>query len=767
MSTRKPNLVASAVSLALASGALAVQAQQAASTPGQAEQALPKITVTETAPEEGYRPVEAQSPRFTRTLRDTPQTITVVPQQVMLDQNLLGLREVLSTLPGITFGAGEGGGGYGDSITLRGFNANNDIFTDGMRDSAQYTRSDSFNVEQVEVVNGPNSVFAGAGSVGGSINLASKVAGEEAFTNLLVGGGTDSYGRATVDTNVLVGDSTAVRLNAMVHQNDVPGRDYEKYERWGVAPSIIFGLGSDTTMSLAYVHQEDDNIPQYGVPFFVNANFGGPLPGVDPSNYYGYHNVDEQQIDIDSATAVLAHEFNERYSVRNQTRYQVVDQYAVVNPPQGTWCLDTSLTPAGVACTTPGYYQPSGPRGTTRDTTNRLLANQTDFRVLFDTGSIEHTLVAGFALTHETYHLLSGNSLRNAGGATPNPALPLMNIADPDSEWTGPVNFIVASETRGSLDNQAVYVFDALQFSPRWEFNAGLRYERNSGDTVTTTFATPATGGAATGGVPAENTDNLFSYRAGLVFKPVENGSIYLAFGNSETPSKATVNGSCVLTSTTGTANCFVEPEEAINYELGTKWDLFDARLSVTASIFRNDRTNYRVNDPGNPDNPSGEQALDGEARVDGVSLGVAGQITDKWLVFANYMYLDSEVLQSVSDYVKESTGIDAQAGNPLPQVPENSGSLWTTYELPMGFRVGYGYTYQGSVYLSSVAPLYSAPSYSLHRLMASWQATEKLGLQLNINNVTDEEYYIRARNNGWAVPGDTRQFVLSATYAF
>ena len=211
-------------------------------------------------------------------------------QELIAEQNLLSLRDVLSTVPGITFGAGEGGGGYGDSITLRGFAGSNDVTTDGVRDSAQYTRSDPFNLEQVEVINGANSVYSGAGSVGGTINLVSKGARLGDSMLATVGLGTDGYVRVAGDLGHQIGDTTAVRLNIMGHRNDVPGRDVENNERWGVAPSVAFGLGTSTTVSLSYLHQHDDNTPQYGVPTYL----GRLMPGVDREAYYGYRNVDEQ-----------------------------------------------------------------------------------------------------------------------------------------------------------------------------------------------------------------------------------------------------------------------------------------------------------------------------------------------------------------------------------------------------------------------------------------------------------------------------------------
>ena len=299
---------------------------------------------------QGTRIEKAASVKYTETLLNTPQTITVVSKDVMDQQGLIGLRDVLSTLPGITFGAGEGGGGYGDSINLRGFSANSDITTDGVRDSAQYTRTDNFNLESIELVNGANSVFSGAGSVGGNINLVSKVAREGDFHTVTVGAGTDSFGRITADSNFDLETGTAVRLNAMVHQNDVPGRDYENFKRWGFAPSVAFGLGSDSRFTLSYLHQRDENSPQYGVPYYMNAYHNGPLPGVETSNYYGYHNVDTQEIDVDIITGIYEFDFNENVTLRSLARFQKVDQLSVVNAVQGTWCLTGNVTPTNTSC---------------------------------------------------------------------------------------------------------------------------------------------------------------------------------------------------------------------------------------------------------------------------------------------------------------------------------------------------------------------------------------------------------------------------------
>jgi catecholate siderophore receptor len=588
-----------------------------------------------------------------------------------------------------------------------------------------------------------------------------------------VGAGADGYSRLTLDTESSLGDVTDVRLNLMVHENDVPGRDVEYYERWGIAPSVSFGAGTDTKLTLAYVHQEDDNIPQYGVPYALGAFNDGALPGSPLHAYYGYRNVDTQEITLDALTATFDHTFASNVSVRNLTRWQQVDQYLVVNPPQGTWCIDAGINPwTGAACADPGTYLPSGPRGGVRDTTNEILVNQTDFTIDFATGAVQHTLVTGFSISRESYHRDNGNILRNPLGVTPNPALPPMSISNPDNVYTGPINFIPTAAADGDVDNRAVYIFDRIQLNERFEVNAGLRYEHNDASSTTAAIATPYPAPPArpvmTQAPIARNVDNLGSYRLGLVYKPSASSSVYLALGNSETPSQQSVNGACTLIVTNNSGeNCNLDPEEAETVEIGGKWDL-NNRLSLNAAIFRNERTNFRVNS-GDPAVP--EQQLDGSSRVDGVALGAAGQIGEKWSVFANYTYLDSEVLQSISDIAIGGGAIDITVGDPLPNTPEHSASIWTTYQLSTAFTIGYGVTYQGEYTFSrasATADLYYTPDYWVHRAMLSYSLNDNLGLQLNINNVTDEEYFERIRNNatnGWATPGAARNAVLSLTW--
>ena len=790
----KPLVVA--LSLVLCANA---QAETPADAGAGAEE-LEKVEVV------GQGQQKPSSVKYTEPLLDTPQTITVVTKEVMDQQNLLGLRDVLSTLPGITFGAGEGGGGYGDSINLRGFTASSDITTDGIRDSAQYTRSDTFNLESIELINGANSAISGAGSVGGNINLVNKTAREGDTHAFTLGVGSDRYGRVTADSNFDFENGTALRLNAMAHQNDVPGRDHENFQRWGFAPSLAVGLGSDTRLTVSFLHQSDENLPQYGVPFALNTYNDGPLPGIDPETYFGYRNISEQQIDVDMLTAVFEHDFNEQVSVRTLGRIQRVDQLSNVTAMQGNWCLENGINPhTGVACTggqPAGTWLPSaGPRGFIRDTRNSIAVSQTDFTANFSTGSVEHALVAGVSFSTESFDLESGSVFFNANGsALPNTSAgyPYQTFRNPYNIWTGPQNYFRGAKSEGELDSRSFYVFDTLKFGDRWLLNLGARQDHNEGSTKNYIVETVdiSRRGQLTGVSPiARNEEDLFSYRAGLVFKPTTNSSIYLSYANSKTPSKASVNGSCTLDTATnitaGSVNCNVDAETAVNIELGGKWDVIENRLALTAALFRNERKNYKVSDPGNPLNPSGEQQLDGEARVTGVALGVAGNISREWAVYANYTYLDSEVVRGVSQNCfnnpstlcgNSATDRDPFDGNPLANTPKHSGSIWTTYELS-DWTFGYGATYQGEFVTQNNSfngqPLFNTDDYWVHRAMVGYQINDKLSLQLNVNNLLDEEYYTRIRNNvtftggvvtagnGWATPGEGRSAALTATYRF
>jgi catecholate siderophore receptor len=790
------------------SGAAHAQAQE-----NEQNKRLGGVTVTDTAIDESAVKVErAESPKYTRPLLDTPQTITVIGKATIQQQNLLTLRDVLSTVPGITFGAGEGGFGYGDRIILRGQDAKSDVTVDGVRSQGFGNRNEVYNIEQVEVTNGANSVMNGGGSVAGTINLVTKrpLADDQVILN--AGVGTDQYYRATLDANQRVNDLIAVRLNAVYHHNDVPGRDVEYFERYGFAPAITIGIDGPTSLTLQGEYLHDDSMPQYGLRYY--ANLGGFLDEFDRSGYYGFANLDKQNSKTRSLQAIFSHEFSDTVKIRNLTRYENIKQDTITSQPNGTFCLaSTGAQPqapfiGGTAAACPatvpaGYYLPTGGRGVQRFISNTTAYNQLDLSADFATGGIRHTMVLGVSALWERYSQNQGTLPRNADGSTP--AFPLVSISNPgevvqgpagfvygNNDYSGPINFIRSSRAIGEQTSYAAYLFDTMKFTDWFEINGGVRYEKvegfNHSFSYVTTAGSPTLGQLTPSTAAAPNPshfrmpgDNLFSYRVGAVVKPTPNTSLYVAYGNSKLPSKASVDQAC-----SGTT-CTTKPETTKNYEIGAKADLFDAKLLLTASLFRNDRNQIRV---AAGDFVDSEQRLDGQQRVEGVSLGASGNITSNWTISANYMYLRSEIRQGVSDFclANPGTGLcttnsvafpDPTAGYALTNTPKHSGSLFTTYRFGFGLELGYGLTYQGKFLLNqpTLAQLaansyvaYYVPSYTIHRLMVAYPITDKLKAQVNVQNFTNEKYVTTVRNavaGSWATPAPTRSAVFSLNYQF
>jgi len=780
MDNQSRTVLALAVNVALSATAVAAEDEKVTE--------LGKISVDADAG--AYKADVPSSPKYTELLRDTAQTITVIPSDLIQQQGGLLLRDVLrQNVPGITFGAGEGGS-YGDSINIRGFAATNDIQVDGVRQSANTTHTDPFNTQAIEVVQGTSSVYSGAGALGGTINLVSKLPTPADFTALSIGGGTADYMRGTADVNRTFGDpdqGMAARLNVVGHRNMVADRDVTSYDRWGVAPSFTWGLNTPTRLTLAYIHEHDRNLPEYGIPL---RNFA-PVPGVNRSNYYGFSNVDVERIDSDAVTAIVSHDFGAIAVLRNLTRWEDYDRYSITDAPEGRICLAPGQFPLGtnlqaplttLRCGAAGAsplegiggvtYTPGGPIGNLRDTNNRIIANQTDLTLRFNTGLVSHAVVVGLALSREAYSQDTAREFINDNGTTYllNPE----SLYDPQHTFTQPINLKINGHANSVVQNQAVYAFDTLKFNEQWSVGGGVRYEHNKASYESWT-ATPAASltvpigplvPAATN--PLVNDDHLVSYRGAVLYKPVEPGSIYFAYGNSKLPSASTVNGSC-------TTNCNVDPQTAVSYELGVKWDLFRGAAAFTGAVFRTDRKNYLVAS-GDPTVPT--QQLDGKARVDGVQIGLAGNITRDWAVFTNYAHLRSKVLQSVSEFTIATTGIDAQAGNPLANTPQDSANVWTTYNLHHGFLVGYGLNYTSWVWATAndatptaIYNRVTIPGFVVHNLMASYSLNKHFNLQLNVSNLFDKEYFTQLRTvsttSGWVNPGAGRTATLAANVTF
>ena len=656
------------------------------------------------------RPV-VSSPKFTQPILDTPQTITVITKEVIEEQGATTLRDVLRNVPGLTITAGEGGNPAGDNLTLRGFAARNDIFIDGVRDLSPQAR-DPFNLEQVDVVKGPGSAYTGRGSTGGSINLINKTPGIRRVLAGTLDFGTDSTRRATADVNLLIGDSVAFRLNLLAHHSGVAGRDVVEFDRWGVAPSLTFGLGKPTRFTISYYKLKQDNISDYGIPWVPNTNNvlvahrDRPAP-VPRDTFYGFRDRDIEKLDSDLVTLKFEKDFNDGLSLRNQFRYANSSRDSMATPPRFASVNSTVINREMRSWITQ----------------DKVWDNQTDFVARFSTGKIEHALVTGVNFTRENNTRVT----RTAG----NSPTTLLN-PNPDDVFTG---VITVSPIVGDItaNSQALYVFDTAKLGSKWELNGGLRWDRFDADGIVTQT-----------GAPVSRVDRMLSGRAGVVFKPMSQGAIYASYGTSLNPS---LEGLSYNTATT-----VIDPEKTYTLEAGSKWDFFSGRVLLSGALFRVEKYNARV--PGLPGEPA--QVLEGKQRVDGIELSVEGSLTKAWHVLAGYTLLDSATVESRNS---------DEIGKAMVNTPRNSFNLWSTYTLRNGFHFGGGARFVDRRFGNTINTRF-VDSYWTFDLMASYPISRHIDLKLNIYNLSDKFYFDRI-GGGHIVPGPGRSAMLSTSFRF
>lgn len=689
---------------------------------------LPEVLVTG-AEEKAttYKVDKVSSTKYTENLRDIPQTIAVIPKEVIEEQGATTLREVLRNVPGISIQAGEGGVPAGDNLSIRGFNARTDIFVDNVRDFGGYAR-DPFNFEQIEVIKGPSSSYVGRGSTGGSINMSSKAPRLNDFATGSIGIGTDSYERVTADVNqpIKAIEGAAMRVNVLYHDNETPGRDEAENNRWGVAPSIAFGLGTPTRLTLSYFHLEQDNFPDYGVPWVPNNHnalsaYRDQAAPIDWSNFYGLRNRDFEKIATDMTTGKIEHDFNDSVSVTNQTRFGITDRDSIITPPR----FSTNLNSTDIVRTD----------WKTRDQISTILANQTDFLIKFDTGDIKHTLVPGIEFVRET----DVNYTRVATG-TNSPATSLYspNAYDPYLENIQRNG----ARTKAASNSVGIYAFDTMNLTEKLDWTGGVRWDYFSLEYV----SIPTSGST----VDLERIDRSVSWRSGLVYKATDIANVYAAYGTSINPS---AEGLALSTTITAVNNINSDPEETHTYEVGTKWELFDKQLALNAAVFRTEKINARTEDPANPTDII---ALDGRQHVDGLELSLAGAITEKWQAFAAYTFMVSEITKANNGRL---------IGEQLGHTPKNTFSLWTTYELPANFDIGGGLQFVDTR-LNNNGSSREAPSYLLADAMVAYHVNKNVTMRLNVYNIGDAEY-LSALSGGHAIPGAARSAVLSTEFKF
>lgn len=706
--------------------------------PAKEANTLPEVKVTsdKEANTEGYKANRASSTKFTAPLLDTPKSVTVLTEELIRDQGATTFEQALRTVPGITFGAGEGGTPMNDRPFIRGYDSSSSTFVDGLRDLGSQSR-EIFNIETIEVLKGPSGAFDGRGSGGGSINIVSKTPKAENFVRGSVGLGTDQYKRGTLDVNYLLSEDVAVRVNAMAHDADVPGRDDVDVKRWGFAPSITFGLNSPTSMTLSYYKLKTDDMPDYGLPLTSNIPAGTirkPVSGISKDNFYGLKDRDFRKTEIDAGTATIKHAFNDDVSFRNVTRYAVsTNDYIVTNPDDSAGNIPR------------GYVWRSSK---SRNSKTESFGNLSEFNVKFDTAEIKHNLSAGFEYSYEDttnrpYSVVDGY-VRATGCTAVTSVCADLYDPNPSAPWLGTITKgTTTTETR--TQTKSFYVFDSAEITNDWILNLGLRRDIYSTDSDSLNRSTNVR-------TKLDNDSAFWNYQAGLVYKIQPNASIYISHGTSSTAS-GTSNGDGTDNLSAATQN--LEPERTKNYEIGVKWDVL-TNLSLTSAIFYTKKDNARVTLADGT-----TQSLDGEQKVKGFELGFAGSVTPAWQVFGGYTYLDSELVNN-----GPRAADVANNGNEFPGIAKNSANIWTTYNVTDKWTVGGGANYMDRVY-ANVANTIILPSYTRYDAMTSYKIDKNLTLQLNVLNLTDKRYYDKTFSTHFANVAAGRSAMLSLMFNY
>ena len=655
-------------------------------------------------------------------LQDVPQSVTVVSKDLMTAEANTRLADALKNVPGITLNAGEGAA-RGDTVNLRGFSAFNDFFLDGIRDAAVYTR-DTFNIDSVEVVKGPSATLFGRGSTGGAINQVSKAPTLDPLYSFAADVGTNHEYRATTDIDVPFSSSAAFRFNAMGETSEVADRDFVHNERWGVAPSLALGIGEADSLILAFLHQQENNVPDSGVPFIDGR------PAAVPREFY-YGLASDRQTTADNiGTLRFKHDFNSDLSIADTLRYARYEFNYQSNMPNFGTNVPTAATPLE------DIFVGRDAPGSSGTQTN--LTNQTDLTARFSTGAISHTLFTGFELARQTNDLSRYNNPFNGNNAW----IPETPLLSPEATEPLPGIQPITSQQNTVAHSAAVYATDTLGITPCLDLVAGLRFDHFSADYMQYTWTTGAV-------LNLEHADNVTSPRAALIFKPTPQQSYYLSYGTSFDPSAEALN------LTTKTAD--LGPVKAKTYEAGAKTSWLDSKFATTAAVFRTQVDNAQTNDPENPT----LTILNGDQQVDGVELGASGYVTEHWEIVAGYTYLDGKTL---------SSGTAAYVGKALPNVARNAVNLWTEYELTDKWEIGAGGNWLGARFADS-GETATIPGYIVWNAMASYKLSKKVSLQLNVLNLTNKLYYENSYYTSPAenhvYPGAGRTAKLSIRAAF
>ncbi len=685
-------------------------------------QTLPSVTIKSNA-EDAYSPATSSTAtKGSAALRNIPQSVNVVPQQLLQDQGARSMQDALRNVPGLTFSSGDG---QRDQVIIRGFTAIADQFIDGVRDDALYFR-DLSNIERIEVLKGPSAVLYGRGSSGGLINrVTKKPKFGETFGEISTTFGSYGLKRVETDLNTQLGESVALRLN-LAKESSGSYRDQQFNDRYSIAPSLALNISADTKLLLQYNQATDKRLTDFGIP----ALNGRPVD-VPISTYYGSSTArkdDTTTSHVSSYSATLDHRFNEALSLRNTTRFSdyKLDRYntnssGLVNPV----ALTVQLSRGYILRDESGWF------------------NQTDVTYKTTLGGFKQEILFGMEVGQQKRR---SESVQTGVFTTVNIFNPGNVVIPPVTAATLNADAAIPAHTLQNIFG--LYVQDQITLAKDWKALVGVRFDQFKQNTrFDRKLAT------------LERTDNSFSPRAGLVWQPSDSQSYYASYSRSFQPSAETF--------ALAASNVANAPEMTRNLEVGAKLDFFEGALSTTAALFNLQRANIKNTDPANP----AVQINVGTQRTNGLELTANGRLPDKWDLSAGYAFLDGKMIQSLATtaslQIPVMVGGVPALGKTAALTPRNSAFVWLMKDLGQGFSAGGGANYVGN-YFASLTNLVTMPSYLTADLAASYK-TKQFELGVNLKNFTNKKHIISSHgsNDNLIVPGPPRQLQVALKYKF
>lgn len=648
------------------------------------------------------------SGKFPEKMLNTPKSITVLSKEVLEDKNATTLKEIGRSTAGVTLGSGEGGNAFGDRFFIRGFDARNDVFIDGIRDPAVSIRENFF-TEQIEILRGPASSYAGRGTAGGAINIVTKQAGDVNFKRMDTEFGTDQTKRVTLDVNQVIDPTFSVRAGGLFQDANVAGRDHVTDNRWGSFISTKYTPTNDIKITTNYVHTDLSGYPDFGVPYYKQGNVPVTSAGIPRQNWYGFLNRDFQTARQDFGTGTIEYKVNEAITLTSKVRGEHSLLNYIGTLPQNP--VTTNANP--LLWTTTASAQ-------SRYQNVDVWANQNEATLKLDTGGVKHTAVFGVEYSNENISIdrYAGLASELSGSAfTSNGAVTGVNLYSPQFTY---IPFgtpsLVGNPTRYGVNTSSVYVMDTANWQDTIIVNGGVRYDGYSQ--------------SASNNSPqyVKQSSDLVNYNVGLVYKPMSIGSIYGAYATSANPfgseldATGTEYGGVPANST-----ILLGPERNKAIELGTKWELADRHLLVTGALFQTTKDNAR-------ETVNGQLTSGAAYRIQGIDIEAEGKITDRWSIFGGLVLMQSKVTQS---------GVASNLGLQLANIAHQSFSMLTKYKFDDGWELGGQAVYRSKVYGGTFAAnTNELPSYWRFDAFVEKKIDQNWTMKFYAQNLTNKLYY-------------------------